>query len=55
VEVAAGALHDAERGRTEFYDRYWVQVCRVLREYAYRLGNPDSAEGRKAPVQRKTS
>jgi heme-degrading monooxygenase HmoA len=26
-----------ERGRTEFYDRYWVQACRVVREYEFSL------------------
>jgi heme-degrading monooxygenase HmoA len=23
------------RGREEFYDRYWVQACRVVREYEF--------------------
>jgi heme-degrading monooxygenase HmoA len=27
-----------ERGRKEFYDHYRVQVCRVFREYEFRLG-----------------
>jgi heme-degrading monooxygenase HmoA len=26
-----------ERGRTEFYDRYRVQACRVFREYEFSL------------------
>lgn len=26
-----------ERGRTEFYDHYWVQACRVFREYEFSL------------------
>lgn len=30
-----------ERGRNEFYDHYWVQACRVMREYEFRL-NPSS-------------
>lgn len=25
------------RGRTEFYDHYWVQACRVFREYEFTL------------------
>ena len=32
-----------ERGREEFYDHYWVQACRVFREYEFWLGpHPDS-------------
>lgn len=26
-----------ERGRREFYDHYWVQACRVFREYEFSL------------------
>jgi heme-degrading monooxygenase HmoA len=26
-----------ERGRQEFYDHYWVQACRVFREYEFSL------------------
>lgn len=44
-----------ERGRTEFHDRYWVQVCRVFREYEFRMDDPGGAEGRKTAVQKKTS
>ena len=25
------------RGRDEFYDHYWVQACKIVREYAFRM------------------
>jgi heme-degrading monooxygenase HmoA len=30
-----------QRGRKEFYDRYWVQVCKSIREYEWRR-EPDT-------------
>ncbi len=29
-------LEAQRRGREEFYDRFWVQVCNVVREYEFR-------------------
>jgi heme-degrading monooxygenase HmoA len=29
-------LEAQRRGREEFYDRFWVQVCDVVREYEFR-------------------
>jgi len=26
-----------ERGRSEFYDHYWIQACRVFREYEFSM------------------
>ncbi|MGQ0796338.1 MAG: antibiotic biosynthesis monooxygenase family protein [Methanobacteriota archaeon] len=34
-----------ERGRREFYDHYWVQACKVMREYEFRLGELERARG----------
>ncbi len=32
-----------ERGRQEFYDRYSVQACKVVREYEFRLDSLERA------------
>ena len=37
-------LEAQRRGREEFYDHYWIQVLRVVREYAYEL--PSAAAAR---------
>jgi heme-degrading monooxygenase HmoA len=29
-----------QRGREEFYDSYWVQVCKSVREYEWRREEP---------------
>jgi heme-degrading monooxygenase HmoA len=38
-------LEAQRRGRDEFYDRFWVQVCHVVREYEFR---PDAADAPKS-------
>lgn len=33
-------LDAQRRGREEFYDHYWIQVLKVLREYEYEIPRP---------------
>lgn len=46
-EAALDAWHDLpehqrvqERARERWYDSYWIQVCRVVREYAWTRDTP---------------
>lgn len=39
-------LEAQRRGREEFYDHYWIQVLRVVREYEYEIPRPATASRR---------
>jgi len=39
-------LEAQRRGREEFYDRYWIQALKVIREYEYRIERRDRVDAK---------
>jgi heme-degrading monooxygenase HmoA len=44
-----------ERGRKEFYDHYWVQACRVFREYEFSIERSGTDGRREGPASQRAS
>lgn len=44
-----------ERDRAEFYDHYWVQACKVFREYEFSIVRSGADARRKKTVSQKAS